>query len=562
MKKIIFAIPLLAFAFFVTHTKNAQATTPDTVPAMVSFTFDDGFATTLHYAAPTLAQYGIEGTVYITTDYTDDGEAGNDEFMTWDEVRQLRDTYRWEIGSHAVTHEDLSEMDTDDMQDELEESKEILEEKGFEINSFSVPFGSYNGFVQEAAARYYQNFRGFWDRDSMNIWPYNNMILTVKSVEYSVTPAQIQTWVDEAIANRQWLILVYHDMKDELNLEDEYITTFSDFAEVAAYVASTGVQTPTVSEVYQQAHGTVLFSDDFSQGFAKGWTTDNPKEVETDDDYHGMYPDPKNSIEMDAEDNRIVHLFSPSLDVSYTDDYVFKTYINTAEVVTGETGIYIDEYDAAGNWISGQWKGAAKNGYAFEYVHTYKPTSPAVATMSVQYYAYHNSADIFIDSFVLYQTNTVPEPAKSLVPNGTFEQTNDINGWVLDWTQDTTTYLVVKEIMNPGANTALAANAQGQQAHLFSAYIPIVPDTTYTWTTDIDIRYTQGEFGFYIDEYDVDGNWISGQWKGGYWESAVGTAVKEYQPTSANVDHIRLQYYIDANSMFALTLDNVGFYAN
>ncbi|MBU1867993.1 hypothetical protein KJ608_00840, partial [Patescibacteria group bacterium] len=69
------------------------------------------------------------------------------------------------------------------------------------------------------------------------------------------------------------------------------------------------------------------------------------------------------------------------------------------------------------------------------------------------------------------------------------------------------------------------------------------------------------EFGFYIDEYDTAGNWISGQWLGAIYADMNDTVKIDYKPTSANVHHIRLQNYYYGTTGGNVYLDNVSLYA-
>ena len=109
---------------------------------------------------------------------------------------------------------------------------------------------------------------------------------------------------------------------------------------------------------------------------------------------------------------------------------------------------------------------------------------------------------------------------------------------------------------NEGANSIhiLGSSATG---HLFSDLISVT-NTTYTWTQYIKAPLGSGEFGFYIDEYDINGNWLSGQWKGAIFAPFTGNQTISYQPTSANVTQIGLQYYMWTGSTFDLYLDSIS----
>ena len=73
---------------------------------------------------------------------------------------------------------------------------------------------------------------------------------------------------------------------------------------------------------------------------------------------------------------------------------------------------------------------------------------------------------------------------------------------------------------------------------------------------------TSGELGFYIDEYDANGNWISGQWKSARTTISAADSTINYTPSSASVASASLQIYITANSGIIAYVDNVRWFAN
>ena len=71
---------------------------------------------------------------------------------------------------------------------------------------------------------------------------------------------------------------------------------------------------------------------------------------------------------------------------------------------------------------------------------------------------------------------------------------------------------------------------------------------------------SSGEVGFYIDEYDAAGNWISGQYKGGARSLGAGDISFSYTPTSANVAKSSLQIILVGNSGITGYVDDVRWY--
>jgi peptidoglycan/xylan/chitin deacetylase (PgdA/CDA1 family) len=118
----------------------------DSAQPTVCFTFDDGCASDLEVAAPLLAKKGFNATFYVTVDHL-----GKDGYLTKAELRELGDL-GFEIGSHSMTHRHLSDLDEQQIRNELLNSKDALEEiVGKPIDHFSCPGGRVNTAVTKAA---------------------------------------------------------------------------------------------------------------------------------------------------------------------------------------------------------------------------------------------------------------------------------------------------------------------------------------------------------------------------------------------------------------------------
>ena len=62
----------------------------------ILLTFDDGYASALQEVDPVLARYGWSAVMYIPT-----GAVGISGRLTWDELRQMQSSGRWEMQEHA-----------------------------------------------------------------------------------------------------------------------------------------------------------------------------------------------------------------------------------------------------------------------------------------------------------------------------------------------------------------------------------------------------------------------------------------------------------------------------
>jgi peptidoglycan/xylan/chitin deacetylase (PgdA/CDA1 family) len=369
--------------------------------AKVSFTFDDGYSSSYTKAAPALAQSGYTGTAYVTTDFV-----GLDEYyLTWQQMTKLKNDYGWEIGAHSVTHADLTEINATQLESELANGKQTLANHGFDAVSFATPYGSYNNQVMAGVAKHYSSHRPFWDQQYSNDWAYNNYLLYVRQVQVGVSVDQVKAYIDEAKQNNAWLVLVFHDIADSpsQNPQDyEYAT--ADLAQIAAYAQSQGLANTNIKDGFPT--NTNLVSNSSFDGGLSDWSTDVPANAVLNTAGRGSYPSPTNSVEITSPVSGNAHLFSPKVAVDSSKTYLAKTFLNLESISGGEVFFYMDEYDADGNWISGQYKVGAGEAFVEMISFSYQPSSANVKQASLQIGATGGSGiRAFVDNVVLFSTN-------------------------------------------------------------------------------------------------------------------------------------------------------------
>ncbi len=150
--------------------RNAKPVRADTKDPMtynthhVAVTFDDGFVDVLQNGVPELVKRSIPFTIFVPTGYL----GKNPEWIQKNEYRnyrgpvmsdaQVRDIIKCElvtIGSHCVSHTDLRLMDETSAMNEIQSSKNDLENIiGQKVNLLSFPHGAYTDecivFAREA----------------------------------------------------------------------------------------------------------------------------------------------------------------------------------------------------------------------------------------------------------------------------------------------------------------------------------------------------------------------------------------------------------------------------
>ncbi|KST62830.1 polysaccharide deacetylase family protein [Mastigocoleus testarum] len=122
----------------------------------ILLTFDDGYGGHYEYVYPLLQKYNYPAvfSVYTKNMGIDTGRS----HVTWEQLKIMSKSPLVTISSHSKTHpQDLTKMSDEELQEEIVESKNILErELGESIDYFTYPAGKHNDRVKELVkeARY------------------------------------------------------------------------------------------------------------------------------------------------------------------------------------------------------------------------------------------------------------------------------------------------------------------------------------------------------------------------------------------------------------------------
>ena len=122
----------------------------------VAVTFDDGYLDTFRHACPVLRENGFCATFFVISGLlgktnswmTGQGDCST-PLMNWREVETLR-CEGFEIGSHTVTHRDLTAISPAAARHELEISKRMLEDRlRAPVSLFAYPYGRYDDYISQ-----------------------------------------------------------------------------------------------------------------------------------------------------------------------------------------------------------------------------------------------------------------------------------------------------------------------------------------------------------------------------------------------------------------------------
>ena len=223
--------------------------------ALVSLTFDDGWRSIYTNGLPLLHKYGLPSTQYLLP-----GKVDDPEYMTVPMMRAFADQGS-ELASHTVTHPHLTAASSECLSEQLHKSQVLLQQwfGPSAATNFAPPYGEFDRRVLGEVQRYYRSNRstdvGYNQKDDFDVYD-----LKVQNVVRTTTPADIDGWVRQALADRSWLILVYHEVTDpavyhalsDAPAEAQYGVTPDSLDAELQIIQSSGIAVKTVSQALDE----------------------------------------------------------------------------------------------------------------------------------------------------------------------------------------------------------------------------------------------------------------------------------------------------------------------
>jgi peptidoglycan/xylan/chitin deacetylase (PgdA/CDA1 family) len=174
---------------------------------LISIEFDDGWKNAYQNGFPIVESFGYRASQYVIT-----GTTQWNGYMNDADIVDLKNRGH-DIGSHTITHPHLPQLGNAQITNELSQSKQYLQNLlGTPVNTFVTPFCESNSTVSAIAKQYYASQRNCVHQPNTkaNFDAYN---IRAYIVLKDTTQAEIQSWIDRAKDENGWLVIVYHEIK-------------------------------------------------------------------------------------------------------------------------------------------------------------------------------------------------------------------------------------------------------------------------------------------------------------------------------------------------------------
>jgi peptidoglycan/xylan/chitin deacetylase (PgdA/CDA1 family) len=227
---------------------------PEFTRGIVSITFDDGWKSAFRNAIPILEAAvsdthpnGLRTTQYIITKGSLLQPEKHRRYLTPKDVLLLHKKGH-DIASHTRSHTDLVH-DIDDeegLETEIGGSfEDLLRYQLPAPLSIAYPYGRHDDEVMRVVASRY--FAGRGVKRGLNFADSNPYSLRTQLIQRHTTVSEIIGWIDEALANKAWLILSLHSVEPTIagcvhpgsNEADEECTDVATVKALADYLKNT-----------------------------------------------------------------------------------------------------------------------------------------------------------------------------------------------------------------------------------------------------------------------------------------------------------------------------------
>lgn len=206
---------------------------------LVSINFDDGWSGTYTQGLEVMDQFGFKGTFFVNAASLD-----TTSFMTSAQVISLVNAGH-EIGSHSYYHDNMVELNPEDLWYEIVQNKLELEQlTGKDITNFATPYSSFNSNVLDAIMDVHASHRD--TSGALNHkYNFNYRQIHAKVITEHTTVAEIINLLTQAKNENAWLILAFHDVGNSAEGGEGFSVTKEMLRQYLQAVQNSGIAVVT-----------------------------------------------------------------------------------------------------------------------------------------------------------------------------------------------------------------------------------------------------------------------------------------------------------------------------
>lgn len=212
----------------------------------ITITFDDGTKTQSETAHPILRKYDLTATTYVVTDLI----GTSSYYSNNNEIQGLINS-DWEIGTHTLRHDDMTQLSMDSVIINLEEPKEyLIENFGITPQSYTSPFGLFNNeIINEVEPRYTTHVNAYSEMGGINnVRLLNPMNIHRLDINQGVSSHEVCQTISQ-LSENDWFVLLFHNIRTpEVGYWDNSIEKFE---RIIKCIGESDVDVRNITQMYE-----------------------------------------------------------------------------------------------------------------------------------------------------------------------------------------------------------------------------------------------------------------------------------------------------------------------
>ena len=224
---------------------------------LIVFTIDDAYLTDYTIAFPLFEQYGIKGTSFAVPSWV-----GTSRYCDWSHLREMSSSDFWDVQCHTYTHRLMGELSEAELRLEFEDTTSAFEANGLpKPKHLAYPYGSHSQLSLDVAKEYRLTQRGTGrlksggnQRQQIKLNPYHFIRATSVDMETEEQFSEIKKAIQWGVDTGKVMVLYCHQVKNVVNGYQYNILEYY-LIELVKFIASLGVRTLTISELYDELLG-------------------------------------------------------------------------------------------------------------------------------------------------------------------------------------------------------------------------------------------------------------------------------------------------------------------
>lgn len=209
---------------------------------VITLVFDDGYEDVYQEVIPLLASYNIPA-VFAVPVHPEHQQIAGAHIRSVEDWVSIVSQYHHEIAAHGVTHQSLSKLPAQELDQELQQSQQVTG-----ATTLVYPGGAYDENVLQAVSQHFLAARTvrFGMETILPASPYE--LKTINYTKQNFSVARANTYALKACIQHKWLIETFHMVRSQ-HSDMKHFTFIDDFASHLDFITSLPVSIQTIKQV-------------------------------------------------------------------------------------------------------------------------------------------------------------------------------------------------------------------------------------------------------------------------------------------------------------------------